>query len=362
MNITSSTFINDRNTLAPTSADEVLIRAEDNDIFAKLFAATLGIYGLEVSECLCSKGHIKRWNDLADLWGSCAADRDEPNILMIAIHRIHWGIYPKNLPKKIPVEVIDDVMALLKKEGNAHRGWKHNRYYRDAFAEVIEQRRPVGKHAPKERLGWFLRHIRNCSWLQIVYHGAEPPSIDLSHYSRGEFMAAKKHAIIFNEVYGYETVIKKLVPEASSWDEIQWRDERLLYKRLRELYNLEMNNYNYEFDKLIDFLMELWHYNTTSIACLLCIKDVPEKLMAAIWPVSTKYEVTKLFCLAYGRVKSVDSCWGKYGVTGYYCNWNSFQNSWIYQRCKEWAYNKELEGAAPRTASIIFNIDMGIVT
>lgn len=363
MKITSLKVNDDIDTCAVISGEEIDglgSNAGENEMFVKLLATTADSYDLDINTCRCSKGRVKRWSDMADLWGRCADAKNEPNILAIAIHKIHWGIYPKNLPHEVPTEIVDNVVALLKKDGNAYRGWKNNKYYRDAFDDVLRQRRPVGRYAPGERISWFLRYIRNCLWLQIVYHGAEPPSIDLSHYSREEFIACRKHSIVFNEVRGYETVIKKLIPEAVSWNESQWHNERLLYRKLGELYGINTKSYC-EVNKLISFLIELWYYNTTAVTILMYIRDIPESLMMAIWPTNTKYEITRLFSLTYSRVKAIYTRWSKYGVTQFRCNMEDLTKSWIYNKCREWVYNNDVKDIAPRTRTIIYEIDLKIV-
>lgn len=332
----------------------------ETEKFCWLYSMTMAIYDLEELDYPCSKGHIKRWCDLADIWGRCAASRGEPNIFVLAIHKIHWGVYPANFPEHIPLEMVEVVERALIQNGEDYRGWKMSMYYYEAFDLVIEQVRPLGKHVPAKRLEWYLKYIRNKTWLRIAYKETAPPTVDLSHYTRSEFVAARKHAEIYSECRGYETVITKLIPDAASWDQSQWSNERLLYKHLEHIYGITMERYAREFNSTIDFLIELWYYQTTSIKHLLEIKDMPDALMKAIWPNRTQHDVTKLLALAYSRVKSAHTYLSKYNINVHGCTWKKLVNSWIYKCCRNWVYGGTLFDAMPKTRKNILEIESGI--
>ena len=340
---------------------EILEEDMSNDeLFCWLYSLTMTVYDIEPGDNLCSKGCVKRWNDLADIWGSCAEARDEPNLFMLALHRIHWGVESADFPKTIPPQMVDEVEKALLRDGKCYRGWKANDYYRDAFDHFVAQF-IIGVRCKKVRwLEWYLRYLRNCTWLYVVYKGKTPPTIDLAHYTREEFVSAKKHAAVFAECHNYETVISKLIPEAAMWNELQWLDGHLLKRSLKHIHGITMRNFAEEMDWIITFLVELWCYKKTSINKLLSITSMPDTMMNAIWPEHTQREVTNLLCLAYSRVKSANTYLGKYGRTAYGCSWKKLRESWIYKRCREWVYNGELTDAAPRTKKIVFEIESNL--
>ena len=341
--------------------DELVADLTDDESFAWLFAATLAVYDLELKNIRCSNGRFKRWSDLANLWGKCAALRGEPNLFILALHKIHWGIFPSDFPTGIPVEMIVEVQRVLQKNNDAHKAWKSNRYYRDAFENVLNQPRPVGAQVPRYRLEVFLKYIRNRTWLDIAYKHRTPPAINLAHYTRTEFISAKKHATIYEACHAYEAVIVRLFPEATAWENKQWRNERLLYKLFKNKYGVTTKKHVQEIDKVIEFLMEFWYFGKISIYHMLRIEFMPDSLMETIWPENTKYAVTECLRLAYSRVKSAYTYLGKRGLEVHSCTWDLFENSWLFGRCRRWVYNNDLDGAAKGIKRIVLDTESGIV-
>lgn len=340
--------------------DEMVADLTDDESFARLFAATLDVYDLELKDVLCSSGRIKRWSDLADLWGKCAAIRGEPNLFILALHKIHWGIYSSDFPSNIPVELITEVQRVLEKNDDAHKAWRNNGYYRDAFENVLNQTRPVGTKVPRYRSEVFLKYIRNRTWLDVAYKWRTPPTINLARYTRAEFVSAKKHATIYEECHAYESVIARLFPEASTWGDDQWRNERLLYKLFKRKYGITMKKQAKDIDKVIAFLVEFWYYGKTSVYLMLRIESMPDLLMKAIWPDNTKYAVTDRLRLAYSRVKSAHTYLGKWGLTVHGCTWDLFEKSWLFDRCRQWVYSNDLDGAANGVKRIVLEAEAGI--
>lgn len=339
------------------------ILAEDmsaDEYFAWLYGLTLAVYNLDTKDAACSKGRIKRWSDLADIWGRCAADRGEPDLFLLAIHKVHWGIHVADFPESIPMEMVETVKSMLLQNGEPFNGWKRNKYYRDAFDTVVCQYRPVGGRVPTKRSDRYMRYIRNHTWLEVAYKREKPPTIDLANYTRAEFVSAKKHATIFAEYQRYKLVISKLIPESQYWDEADWVNEKLIYSKFKKIYGMPIKTFVKELDHVIGFLEELWYYDTTSIVKLLSIKNMPDSLMAIIWPQRTQREVTNLLCLAYSRVKSANSYLDKYGMKVHGCTWKKLRESWVFNRCKKWVYNGELTDAAPRTKKIVFEIESNL--
>lgn len=340
--------------------DELVAELTDDESFAWLFAATLAVYDLNSKDFRCSNGRIKRWSDLADLWGKYAALRGEPNFFTLALHKIHWGIYSSDFPSDIPVDLIVEVQRVLQKNNDAHKAWRSNQYYRDAFENVLNQTRPVGAQVPRYRSEVFLKYIRNRTWLDIAYQWRTPPTINLAHYTRTEFVSAKKHTTIYEEFHAYEAVIVRLFPEAMAWGNEQWRNERLLYKLFKNKYGITMKTQAKEIDKVIEFLMEFWHFGKTSVYHMLRIESIPDLLMEAIWPDNTKYAVTEHLRLAYSRVKSAYTYLGRWGLRAHVCTWDLFEKSWLFARCKQWVYNNDLDGAAKGIKRIVFDAEAGI--
>ena len=340
--------------------DVLVADLTDDKSFAWLFAATLAVYDLELKNVRCSNGRFKRWSDLADIWGKCAALRGEPNLFILALHKIHWGVYSSDFPSNIPVELIAEVQRVLQKNNDAHKAWRSNGYYRDAFENVLNQTRPVGAQVPRYRSEVFLKYIRNRTWLDIAYKRRTPPTINLAHYTRTEFAAAKKHATIYEECHAYESVIARLFPEAMAWGNEQWRNEHLLYELLKDKYGVTMKKLAKEVDKVLEFLMEFWYFGKMSVYHMLCIESMPDLLMEAIWPDNTKYAVTGCLRLASSRVKSAHTYLGKWGEQVQHCTWDLFKKSWLFARCKQWVYDNDLGGCAKGIQRIVFDTEMGI--
>ena len=329
----------------------------DDEYFAWLYSLTMVVYDIGAKDAACSKGQKKRWSDLADIWGRCASGRGEFNLFVLALHKIHWGVHVANFPKNIPMEMVETVEAMLLQNGAPFNGWKRNKYYRSAFDEVVYQYRPVEGRVPTKRSDWYMRYIRNHTWLYVAYKREKPPTIDLANYTRAEFVSAKKHATIYAGYQSYKLVISKLIPESLDWDEADWLNEQLIYSRFKKIYGMPLKAFVNELDYVISFLVDLWYYDTTSVVKLLRIKYMPDRLMEVIWPQRTQREVTNLLCLAYSRVKSANTYLGKYDMKVHGCTWKKLHESWVFNRCKEWVYSGELIDAAPRTKKIVFEIE-----
>lgn len=332
----------------------------EDELFYWLYSTTMAIYNLDPKTHPCSKGKVKRWTDLADLWDSCAEANNELDMFMLAMHKIHWGVLPKNCPSNIPVGVIDAIADELLKNSSAYRGWKKSPSFDNALDFVIYQTRPIGTRAPKQRSRWYLKYVRRRTLLSIVYKNTPPPIIDLSNTSYREYRSAKKHASIFADVKNYESVIINLVPEASQWDANQWCDEKLLYKKLKAHYGLDIASHSSDFDSLITFLISLWCYGRRSISALLLIEDIPDTLMQIVWPQNTKYEVSKLLCFAHGRVKATSTYLKNYSHFKSYCTQEYLKDSWLYNRCLDWVQARDYDGLAPKTKSIVFEVGINL--
>jgi len=333
----------------------------EDETFLWLFDLTCEVYNIDQHKIQCSNGMIKRWRDLADLWGSCASARTELNMFELAFHKIHWGILPHNFSVAFPAEAIDTVANMLKDTGNPSRGWRLNHYYRKAFKNIIILNHPIGMGAPRKRSEWFLRYVCARTWLEVAYHGTEPSAFDLSRYTQSELKSAKKHAKIYADVSAYETVMTRLIPEASSWNDKEWRNERLLYNKLKNLYSLDSTDGYSDFDGIVSFLVDMWYYNVTSVKKLIEINAIPDSMLAAIWPRDTKQAVIKLLHLAHGRVKSATTFRNHYGLPEYGCTAEKLKSSWVFNICRSWLYSGDLSVKETKTRKIIFEYETGIV-
>lgn len=334
----------------------------EDELFYWLYSTTMAIYNLDPKTHPCSKGKVKRWTDLADLWDSCAEANNELDMFMLAMHKIHWGVLPKNCPSNIPVDVIDAIADELLKNSSAYRGWKKSPSFDNALDFVIYQTRPIGTRAPKQRSSWYLKYVRRRTLLSIVYKNTPPPIIDLSNTSYREYRSAKKHASIFADVKNYESVIINLIPEASQWDANQWCNEKLLYKKFKAHYGLDIASHSRDFDSLITFLISLWCRNKKSMNPLLLIEDIPDTMMYAIWPQSTKTEVSNLLSTAYRCAKATSSFLKTRPNFYSHCTYENLKTSWLYKRCLNWVQAKDYDGLAPKTKSIVFELSINLLT
>lgn len=332
----------------------------EDELFHWLYSITLAVYDIDSSTYPCSKGSVKRWHDLANIWGRCAESRGEPNLFILAVHLIHWGIYPCNCPTNIPHMMISAIANELLTDCTAFLAWKKNPYFYDAYNFVVKLTYPIGSCAPVQRSQWFLKYIRLRTLLRIIYKNNAPPVIDFIDYSHWEVWSAQKHSAAFSAVRDYEAVIRKLILASSSWTDAQWSDEQFLYKEVYASIGLNVSSCPSAFDALIDFLIAYWGHGKTSISSLLRIRKLPSKSMHLIWPINTRYEISKLFCFAYGHAKATTSFLKERKYLHSFCTLKELKHSWIYRCCKNWVYSGKFNDLAPNTKKFIFEIDANI--
>lgn len=312
----------------------------ENERFQQALQATVNVYGLSKDRISLSKGRIKRWSDLASLWYT-----SQPvaiDVFYLALHYIHWGIYPECDIS----EETSNLLSLVEREllscGDAFTAWKKNARYRAAFSKVVRSSQADKKRGPISHTRAFGRYLISRTWYEVVYKRHSPPVIDpLS--SKHTIHSICVHAQIQANCCGFEQIIKRLIPASAQWSRAQWSNDLNIYSNLKKLYGFKLNIYSTEFDNLIWLLYAVWYLNNQPyIDAAISIKNMPYKLAEKIWPGDTQREIEKIFLLAYSRCKSVETR-SKFSGRRIYSNfsYSDLKSSWLFRFVSNWL-NKDI--------------------
>lgn len=325
--------------------------------FTTAYELTLKLLDLPLNINLCSRGPKRRWLDLAYLW---LAEEDTLgcNILYAAIHKIYWGRYPDNVKDEDLKKILLIVETELLSAKNAFNAWKHHLNYRWAFDYIVRySNKSDCKRGPSHHSMATARYLYCRAFNLIVYKDAAPPALNLVTDSSARIRSVRAHTQIRAYAYGYESVIKRLLPEASTWSAKEWSDDRVLFSALKKTYGFDFSKNTDNFDSLIDFLMHDWAYGAkNTLGKAIIIKELPSSMISAIWPNDTLAHITSMYLTAHHRTKSVEGRTrrdrlGRPIETKHTFSYERLRDCWMHRQILSWIYDgaigdKEVKRAA----------------
>lgn len=316
----------------------------DTTNFTTAYELTLKLLDLPPTINLCSHGPKRRWLDLAYLWLS-KEDVLGCNILYAAIHKLYWGRYPDNVKDEDLKKILLIVETELLSASNAFSVWKHHLNYRWAFDYIVRHSNKSDcKRGPRHHSMATARYLYCRAFNLIVYKDKKPPVLDLVTDSSARIRSVRAHAQIRAYAYGYECVIKRLLPQASNWSYEEWSDDRVLFAALKKKYGFDFSKDSDNFDALIDFLMNEWAYGVkNTLGKAIMIQELPSSLISTIWPNDTLDHVTSMYLTAYRRTKSVEGRMrrdrlGRPVEAKPTFSYDRLRGSWLHQQILLWIY------------------------
>ena len=312
--------------------------------FTTAYELTLNLLKLHSTVNLCSRGPKRRWLDLAYLWES-GEDVLGCNILYAAVHKIYWGVYPDNIKDEAVKQIISIVEKELCADGNAFAAWKHHLNYRWAFDYIVRySNKSDCKRGPGHHSMATARYLYCRAYNLIVYKDKTPPVLDLVTDSGARIRSIRAHAQIRAYAYGYECVIKRLLPQAADWTYEEWSDDRVLFAALKKQYGFDFLKDVDNFDALINFLMNEWAYGAkNTLGKAIVIKELPSSMLSVIWPNDTVHHIISMYLTAHRRAKSVEGrahCdrFGRPIKSKPTFSYERLRDSWLHQQILSWIY------------------------
>lgn len=259
---------------------------ENNANFAKLYSLTLDVLGWNdfPAGTFSEDGNV--WVELAEVWKDKIED-GAYDIFVDAVHRIMWGI-PSNQYKPKYKEIIQIVIKELLSDGEAFDAWDDYPVCSLAI-EVLSSETEPWADAPDK----YRRSVEHYQYLsdKVLWK---------IRYSKKKYAYLDepcKHAI-----QAYEYAIKKIIPEAKSWDEDYWYNEGHIYDAIEELYGVDYSDDYIEYGRILIMLMneedDEFTHDCIEAWCASNIKRMPMSLAEVIWPYYTEEKITKMFLFA----------------------------------------------------------------
>lgn len=179
----------------------------------------------------------------------------------------------------------------------------------------------------------FANYQNSRFWFNVVYKRRKPGLIDPMKVTMHDMKAAKIHESVCAACEGFEKAINCLIPESKNWNDEQWLNDLNIRRSFKKLYNATYTDFDYDFEMLINGLMNKLHYNAPiHLAQLLELGSIPMGMVQRIWPVQTDIELKKLFLQATSRAKAAETRMQngtsyRYGMYSY----NKLKQSWLYK-------------------------------
>lgn len=336
--------------------------ADANRIFGEMVKLTRELLALTPDQVICSKGKVKRWADLADVWMSYFEEACEYSVLEMAIHKIYWGVYPEPM-RSAYVPLVELVENELLSDGPAYRAWRHHISYRFAFSSMRDKGKSLVCYGSRPHSFIFHSYQNARFWYNVVYKRRKPGLIDPATASLHQMKAAKTHDRICAICEGFERAVNCLIPESKDWSDKQWLNDLHIRRALKKHYNKTYADFDPDFEILMSGLINKFYYNApVHMAQLLELGDIPMAMVSKIWPVNTAAELEKLFLraacqaqIAETRMQNGSSY--RYGQHSY----QKLRNSWLYKHmCNTVGCNAAHDEYTRKLKAKVMQVGMGI--
>ena len=256
-----------------------------NGNFAKLYDLTLKILNLTdfPDGTFSQDGNI--WLELANVWAKHCEVRSE-GIFLEAVHHIMWGI-PSYKYDPDYEKIIQLVVEELLKDGDSFAAWDCCPECMSAITLMGDGTTPLSDNCDD-----YCLSIEHYEYLRAKM-------LWKIQYSKPKYASESencKHAIL-----KYESAIKKVIPDASMWNEAYWYNERHIHDALTELYGVDYSDDFVEYGRILLLLMK--HdaneliYARAEVWFASNIKRMPMSLAEVIWPEDTEGKIEEMFLL-----------------------------------------------------------------
>ena len=283
------------------------------------------------------------------------------NVVYAALHVIHWGTYPNNMPQDADLEKLVTLLSneFLKVTPDLEQA-KQRQFFNSSLTQVLKSHSPylVKKQWKSEVLASF----REAKTSYRLYGGEiVVKDLNLLNTSMDEFRDMKARARVFAHYSNIKNFLIKFIPAAKSWSDDEFSDDSKILNGLNQAYGVDLAWCRQNFDQLYEAYTQSKN-DRNELQLYLNIKTLPNGLRNVIWPQNTNAEIEQLFVDIYNQYKKYSAFASKY-LCGYSNGTSTaqekFHGSWLYNQIREW-HDTGSYALTPETKICYFNLDLGI--
>ena len=314
-----------------------------NKLFYKLLAATCSILSVPADSFTISKGKKKRWRDLAAIWKNNPAVFN--NVFYSALHHIQLGKYPHGGALKQEGDFGALLEEAILRDPDAFPAWKSLPAFRDSFRNIQAElllRCDLSSASHSSTITYFLY---NRLMVLTFYRDPACAQVDLARVSSRDLHRAKSAAVVRSEYFRFMAAMKKLVPEAESWDEKCWVSEKKMLTAVHAALGLTFPHDLGLFDQIMEMMMNIVDHRPY-YKQLFVMKSLPDSVITTVWPTDIEKAISRQFQYWLSSKTRYEK-WNRWHQPEYY-NDSLVQSSWAYRELHKWRNERKISHKTKR--------------
>ena len=257
-----------------------------NNLFNLIVAETARMAGVLESSIPLSRGYKKCWTMLATYW----EEHPDlfPDVFYKALIHIATCKYPRNSSKMEPLLILIEKAILS--DDVALRCWGEHISFSGAFNCA---RKWIGRSSKWKSRSAYLFVARRLYYLTFCRE-TFTSTVNIATATAKQLKRLHTAKVVEYKVNCFKDVIATLIPDASSWSDKQWVDEKYIFARIKSTHGID-----YQVDpKAFDLLFNMLKKKYAGIPYtreLFLIKHIPNSMAQVIWPQNMEKELCKQF-------------------------------------------------------------------
>ena len=300
------------------------------------------------------------WSRMMNFWQT-NIDTLSYNVVYAALHVIHWGTYPNNMPQDADLEKLVTLLSneFLKVTPDLEQA-KQRQFFNRSLNLVLKSPSPYFVFDPWE--SEILTSFRDAKTNYRLYGGViVVKDLNLLNTSEEKFSDMKTRAKFLACYNKIKNFLIKFIPAARSWSDDEFSNDSKILNSLNQAYGVDLDWCRQNFDQLY----EAYTQNIgkkDNLYLYLHIKTLPISLRKIIWPQNTNAEIDKLFIGIYNQCAQYITYAKKHQYN--YTNAISitqqrFHESWLYNQIREW-HDTGSYALTPEAKRCYFDLDLGL--
>ena len=278
------------------------VPSPNNIRFERAYDATLEYVTLTSAQTPCSKGTLKRWEDLFRIITYYSKKDGKVSPIRLALDSLHWGIDHTSDIEYVEAELVSALLDELQNGVDAIKRWRYNKIFTEMVTDTLMSVHPLGKTRRWVYTDCFFNYLRNRTLDTLFQKEVSPQGIDLSIASDYEIKFHTRVARTRQAWQSFEASLHRLLPEIVNWPVQKQRNEREMLRVFKERYKVDFASHQRDFDYLMRFLRALWFKAPHGLTSFLNIHIFSDELAHGIWPNNTQAELEKLFLSAFSQL------------------------------------------------------------
>ena len=320
------------------------LQNESKARFKLIYELTLKVTNLSPKHVPVSHGYSKCWSEIIDFWFEYSNRSCFPNVMYAALFHMSRNQYPSDVKT-------DDMRALilLIEEELRGSGYAFMRWV-ESFEFVIMLYTFIGEDDFKSYCSETFRTYGISKMLLDLFHNKPRVPICYIHCSSESAQEFCKKSI-----EAYNRTICKLLPEANRWTD-EWMDEKLVLRRIKEVYSVDFSKSGDAFDQLMHVAEEMLDKKQNPHALLnVSVCTIP--LLRVLWGKNTEKKLVRYFQYAYDKCMALTNPNFKSVLRNRY-SFECLQRSWVCQTLADMESQKN-PLITPEIKKKLFNVMIG---